>query len=282
LTSIVDAKEGRDVATVDIPNAFVRTVIKDAEKDYRVIVRLRRKLVELLMEIAHNVYGPYVHKNKKGEKVLLVQCMNALYGTMVASLLFYKKFVTSLKKQGFELNPYDPCVSNKTVDGKVLTACFHVNDNKISHKSSKVVDATIEWLRKEYEVIFYDGSGAMKVRCGKVHEYLDMMMDFSTKGEVHITMLKHLDDAVETFEKAQAIYSEGFIKVKRKRSKSQLIAAPKDFFVINKQCKNLPKQQQEQFHCVVAKSIYLWNHSRPDIGTAVSFSRQASERTRFR
>jgi hypothetical protein len=83
--------------------------------------------------------------------------MNALYGTMVASLLFYKKFVTSLKKQGFELNPYDPCVANKTVDGKVLTVCFHVDDNKISHKSSKVVDATIKWLREEYGVIFYGG-----------------------------------------------------------------------------------------------------------------------------
>ena len=190
---------------------------------------------------------------------------------MVASLLWYKKFVTSLKKQGFELNPYDPCVANKTVDGKVLTVCFHVDDNKISHKSSKVVDATIKWLREEYKVIFYDRSGAMKVRCNKVHEYLGMMMDFTTKGEVHITMPKHLDDAVETFEKAQASYSKGFIEVKRKRSKSQLTAAPKDLFVINEQCKKLPKQQQEQFHCVVAKSIYLWKHGRPDIGTAVSF-----------
>ena len=30
LTSIVDAKEGQDVATVDIPNAFVQTVIADS------------------------------------------------------------------------------------------------------------------------------------------------------------------------------------------------------------------------------------------------------------
>ena len=30
LTSIVDAKEGREVATVDIPNAFAQTVIPDA------------------------------------------------------------------------------------------------------------------------------------------------------------------------------------------------------------------------------------------------------------
>ena len=58
LTSIVDAKEGRDVATVDIPNAFVQMVITDAEKDYWVIVRLRGKLLELLLEIAYNVYRP--------------------------------------------------------------------------------------------------------------------------------------------------------------------------------------------------------------------------------
>ena len=99
LTSIVDSKERWDVATVDIPNAFAQTVITDAKKDYRVIVRLRGKLVELLVDIALDVYGPYVHKNKKGEKVLLEQCMNALYGTMVASLLFYKNFVTSSRNE---------------------------------------------------------------------------------------------------------------------------------------------------------------------------------------
>ncbi len=107
LTSIVDAKEGRDVATVDIPNAFAQMVITDAHKDYRVIARIRGRLVEILVDIALDVYGPYVSENKKGEKVLLVQCMNALYGTMVASLLFYKNFVASLKKEGFVLNPYN-------------------------------------------------------------------------------------------------------------------------------------------------------------------------------
>ena len=89
--------------------------------------------------------------------------MNALYGTMVASLLFYKNFVTSLKIAGFVLNPYNACVANKTVNGKVLTVCFHLDDNKISHKQTKVVDVTIEWLKRKYEVIFKDRSGAMKV-----------------------------------------------------------------------------------------------------------------------
>ncbi len=61
--------------------------------------------MEILVSIAPDVCGPYVWENKKGEKVLLVQCMNALYGTMVASLLYYKNFVSSLKKEGFLLNP---------------------------------------------------------------------------------------------------------------------------------------------------------------------------------
>jgi hypothetical protein len=85
------------------------------------------------------------------------------------------------------------------------------------------------------------------------------------------TAVRHSHNAVETFKNSQAKFSSGFIKVKRKRSKSQLTADPKDLFVVNEECKKLPKKQQEAFHCVVVKSIYLWKHGRPDIGTAVSF-----------
>jgi len=130
LTGVIDAMEGRDVATGDIPNAFVGVVVTDEDKDYRVLIRLRGRVVDILCKIAPDVYKykRYVTVNKKGEKTLIVQCMNALYGTMVASLLYYKKFVKSLKRNGFKMNPYDPCVANKTVDGKVLTVCFHVDD----------------------------------------------------------------------------------------------------------------------------------------------------------
>jgi hypothetical protein len=46
---------------------------------------------------------------------------------------------------------------NKTVNGKQITFCFHANDCKISHESSKVVDTTIDWLQAEYESTFEDG-----------------------------------------------------------------------------------------------------------------------------
>ena len=42
--------------------------------------------MDILVSIAQEVYGPYVSSNKAGQKVLLVQCLNAVYGTMVAAL----------------------------------------------------------------------------------------------------------------------------------------------------------------------------------------------------
>jgi hypothetical protein len=78
------------------------------------------KIPGVLVQIAHNVYKSYVTTDKKGMKQLLVQCKNALYGTMVARLLYYCKFTKSLSVR-FEINPYDPCVANKTVDGMQMT-----------------------------------------------------------------------------------------------------------------------------------------------------------------
>jgi hypothetical protein len=144
LTCVIDATEKRDFAVVDIPNAFIQTVVED-EKD-REFICIRGPLVDILGSIAPEVYGPYVTVGKKGEKQLLIQCLTALYGTMVTSLLYYKKFVKSLKLNGFRLNPYDPCVANKQVKGEQLTVCFHVDDCKILHLIPKVMDKTIEWL----------------------------------------------------------------------------------------------------------------------------------------
>jgi hypothetical protein len=163
ITAIIDAKEKRDVATVDVPNAFCQTVIPDEDAKHRIIVRLRGPLVEMLCEIAPEVYCAYVTTNKKGEKVLLVQCMNALYGSMVASLMFYKKLATALKSYGFEYNPYDACVANKVVGGKVLTICHHVDDCKISHEQAEVVDETISLIEGTSK--FYLKTDRVRCRC---------------------------------------------------------------------------------------------------------------------
>ena len=113
------------------------------EKD-RAFICIRGPLINILVSIAPDVYGPYATVGKKGEKQLLVQYLTALYGTMVVLLLYYKKCVKSLQSKGFKLNPYDPCVANKQVKREQLTVCFHVDDCKILHLIPKVVDETIE------------------------------------------------------------------------------------------------------------------------------------------
>ena len=103
----------------------------------------------MLLDIAPEVYKAFVSTNKKGVKQLIVQCQNAIYGTMIASLLYYKKFSGSLQKIHFVFNPYDPCVANNTIQGKQFTIGFHVDDCKLSHAHSKVMDDMINWLRQE-------------------------------------------------------------------------------------------------------------------------------------
>ena len=119
LSCIIDAEEERDVAVIDIPNAFIQTRVEN-EKDV-VYIRVRGVLVELLIEITPDVYGPYVKLDNNGNKVLILQCLNAIYGTMFVSLLYYNKFCRTLKRKYFVINPYDRCTTNQMVDGKQQT-----------------------------------------------------------------------------------------------------------------------------------------------------------------
>jgi hypothetical protein len=80
------------------------------------------------------------------------------------------------------MNPYNPCVWNKMIEKKQITICFHVDNCKVLHKLSRVLDKAIKWLRRDYESIFIDGSGAMVVHQGLVHRYLGMAIIYSTRG----------------------------------------------------------------------------------------------------
>jgi hypothetical protein len=141
LSCIIDADEHRDVAVVDIPNAFVQTHMEN-EKDMA-FIKIRGILVDILVEIAPEAYRSFVSQDKKVNKQLLVQCQSALQGTMAASLLYYRKFVKSLADIDFIINTYDPCVTNKIIEGKHMHICSHVDDCKLSHRKKTVMDRMI-------------------------------------------------------------------------------------------------------------------------------------------
>jgi hypothetical protein len=270
LTSVIDALERRANAIIDVPNAFIQTFVEDKSK--RVIIRIRGMLVDILVKLAPDVYGPYVTVDKKGNKQILVECLNALYGTMVASLLYYQKFTNSLKEKGFKVNPYDACVWNMQIDGKQCTICFHVDDCKISHRSQKVVDDIIEWLRQDYESIFEDGSGKMKVNRGKIHKYLGMTLDFSVDKQVRISMVDYVKEVVAAWDNAPKPKDDGFKIVESKRTKkARTSAAPEDLFKVNEDAIKLDVEQSTAFHNIVAKALYMVKQARPDASVSIAF-----------
>jgi hypothetical protein len=63
-----------------------------------------------------------------------------------------------------------------------MTICFHMDDCKLSHCSSRANNNIIDWLCQEYKSIFEDGSGKMTVSRGRVHKYLRMTLDYTACG----------------------------------------------------------------------------------------------------
>ena len=100
----------------------------------------------------------------------------------------------------------------------------------------------------------------MKVHRGKVLEYLGMTLDYSVDGQVNITMLGYIKECIELFEK---------MAPKKQGSKSS--AAPKNLFIVDKSSNKLSDSKREQFHSLVAKTLFATKHARPDTGTATLF-----------
>ncbi len=258
LSCIIDAEEGRDVVTIDIPNAFIQTRIDDEED--MAIIKIRGVLVDILVDIAPSVYKPYVTKDKKGGNQLVVQAQNAIYGTMVAGLLYYRKFKKTVLREGFEINDYDPCVANRKVNGTQQTILWHVDDCKLSHVDPEVNTEFVEVLKKEYESIFEDGSGEMTVHRGKVHKYLGMTLDYSIPGQCKLSMFGYIDEILEAFDKA-APGERG----------TKTSAAPSDLFQVDDKCTKLNEERNKEFHHLVAKTLWATKRARPDTGTAIGF-----------
>ena len=81
-------------------------------------MKMVTKLADLMVKTNPELYRPFVNQDKSGRPILYVRLQKALYSLLKSALLFYKQLVTDLTNIGFTLNPYDPCVANKMVNGK--------------------------------------------------------------------------------------------------------------------------------------------------------------------
>ena len=119
----MDAKEARNIATLDIPGAFMR-----ADMDEIVHVRLEGAMAELLVKDPQ-LYCKYII-NAYGKPVLYLELLNAVYGMLQAALLFWRKLSATLIAWSFEINLCDWCIATKMIDRKQCTILWYVDDLK--------------------------------------------------------------------------------------------------------------------------------------------------------
>ncbi len=166
ITTVINAAKGQDVAGFDIPGAFLHA---DLDKD--IIMILKGRLAELMVQVAPNLYRKYISVDRKGKAILYMKMKKAINGLLRSALLFYRKLVADLENSGLVINPYDPYVANKVINGKQMTVCWHVDDLKVSHMEPEEVRKFGNWLSKTYGV-------SVATHCGKIHDYLRMIFDF--------------------------------------------------------------------------------------------------------
>ena len=147
-------------------------------------MKIRGVLVDILIDLCPGVYDKYI-VYEQGQKVLYVEMLMALYGMLISSILFYKKFRKDIEAIGFEVNPYDICVANRQVDTKQHTVSWHVDDVKSSHVNHQVNDKFYNWCESMYGS---DNNGHVKVTRGKRHDYLGMILDYSKQGCLGVDM----------------------------------------------------------------------------------------------
>ena len=247
MTCAIEAQEGRDVAVMDLPGAFLHADCND-----HVIMRFQGRLAELMAMAAPTVYRKYITINARGEPTLFVKLQKALYGMLKSALLFYKKLVTDLTEKGFTVNPYDPCVVTKFINGKQMTICWHVDDLKISHADPKEVTKIEEWLRQLY--------GKVSVSRGTKHTYLGMQIEYTPDKKCRISMTPYTNEIITSFPEvidttAATPAADHLFKVRE----------------LDNHNSYLPNEQASMFHRSTAQLLFLSGRARRDIQVAVAF-----------
>ena len=246
-TCLIDAIEGRCVATADIPGAFLQ-----ADMDEDVWIMFEGEMVDILVSIDEDLYGPCVSRYRS-KRFLHAKAKKAIYGCLRSALLFYQLFTGELKEWGFKMNPYDSCTFNKMVMGSQITIVFHVDDCKISHLKESVVEDLLEKLSNRF-----GREKPLSVTRGAIHDYLGLTIDYSVKGKVKFYMFDYIEQILNEIDPT---LMKG----------TSATPAATNLFKVSEGAIKLSSEVGDQFHRSVAQLLFLSKRARPDFQTTVAF-----------
>ena len=238
----LDAHEARDVASADVTGAYLNADMPDF-----VLMKLTGADAQIFARM-HQKYARCLTK-ERGVSVLYVRLAKALYGCVTSALLWYRLFRDTLLNMGFELNPYDPCVANAMIDGAQCTIAWYVDDTVISHRDPNVVSRVIADIERHF--------GKMTVTRGKQHTFLGMDIELRPDGNVALSMVDYISDAI-------AVFGEDV-------STSASTPAATGLYTVRDNVPLLSPSRKELYRSVVAKLLYIAQRARPDTLPTVAF-----------
>jgi hypothetical protein len=155
-----------------------------------------------------------------------------------ALLLFWENLTEFLTQElSFEVNPYDSCVVNKTIDGKQCTILWHVDDLKLSHVKQEILEDIAEKINAKYG----QEQTPIVIHRGKIHDYLGMTtIDYSEEGKVKFMMFDYVESILEADMDGVAV-----------------TPATLELFAVNEDAEPLDDHHAETYHCLTAKQLYL-------------------------
>ena len=135
------------------------------------------------------------------------------------------------------------------INEKQCTIVWHVDDLKISHVDSKVVDQMLDYLTSQYE--------ELSTTRGDKRTYVGMDIFFPRNGTVEIDMSSYLVEALEAFpEELDKILTS---------------PAGNHIFEVDNNATKLSEEKREKLHSIVAKILFVSTRGRPDLHLPISF-----------
>ena len=105
LTTVIDAKENRDVMTGDILNAFIQAHMPEIKNgEHCMIMKITGVLVDLLVKLAPDVYTSYV-VFENGKKILYIEVLRALYGNACGCITLVSDIETRSGRDWIRFQP---------------------------------------------------------------------------------------------------------------------------------------------------------------------------------
>jgi hypothetical protein len=246
---LMDAIEGRKVATCDIPGAFLQA---DWPADRDCYLKFEGAMVSMICDIDPK-YKKNIVYGKNGRKYVYAKLTKAVYGTLLGAILFYQKLSQQLVEWGYESNYYDRCTFNKMVDGNQITIQFHVDDLKISHVKQSVIDQVLIDLNNE----FGTSKKPLAATTGDVHDYLGLTIDYSKKNKVIFTMYDYLEDIIESMPDDM--------------NGTSPTPASDNLFEVDDESPALNEKESDFFHRTTARLLFAAKRARPDLQVAVAY-----------